>query len=246
MSDQWYYADGDTARGPLSAGDLVAALAQRPDPRRTLLWRHGFSEWQPAVLVPEIAEQLPPPPKPPPPPPPLPGAPTVSPQSPAPAGMEIPPPDDAAKLIGIEGWLAFLAVVQVLGLVRSVVALGRYVGSDANAELFERYPLTLYGDIALMVAILAFMTWTTVLFFRHSRKFPRFFIMEWIFLAMLPLVDTAWVAYTLSAYYSLGSFADLFTIEPQEGGQIVAAILFGALWTAYLLRARRVANTFVK
>jgi hypothetical protein len=195
--------------------------------------------------VPEIAEQLPPPPKPPPPPP-LPGAPTVSPQSPAPAGMEIPPPDDAAKLIGIEGWLAFLAVVQVLGLVRSVVALGRYVGSDANAELFERYPLTLYGDIALMVAILAFMTWTTVLFFRHSRKFPRFFIMEWIFLAMLPLVDTAWVAYTLSAYYSLGSFADLFTIEPQEGGQIVAAILFGALWTAYILRSRRAANTFVK
>jgi len=244
MSDQWYYADGDTARGPLSAGDLVAALARRPDPRRTLLWRHGFSEWQPAVLVPEIAGQLPPPPKPPPPPPPsLPGSPTAS---TVPAGMEAPAADDAAKLTGIEGWLALLAVVQVLGLVRSVVALGRYVGADANADLFQRYPVTLYGDIALMVAILAFMTWTTVLFFQHSRKFPRFFIMEWIFLALLPLVDTAWVAYTLSAYYALGSFADLFTIEPQEGGQIVGAILFGAIWTAYILRSRRVANTFVK
>ena len=160
--------------------------------------------------------------------------------------METPAADGAARLIGIEGWLALLAVVQVLGLVRSVVALGRYVGSEANAELFQRYPLTLYGDIALMVAILAFMTWTTVLFFRHSRKFPRFFIMEWIFLAALPLVETVWVAYTLSAYYSVESFADLFTIEAQESGQIVVAVLIGAIGTAYLLRSRRVANTFVK
>ena len=105
MSDQWYYADGDTARGPLSAGDLVAALARRPDPRRTLLWRHGFSEWQPAVLVPEIAEQLPPP-KPPPPPPP-----SLPPQAAASADTETPAPDGAAKLIGIEGWLALLAVM---------------------------------------------------------------------------------------------------------------------------------------
>src|SRR5262249_4546542 len=118
MSDQWYYADGDTARGPLSAGDLVAALAQRPDPRRTLLWRHGFSEWQPAVLVAEIAGRLPPPPKPPPPPPPDP--PTLPPQTADSAGMEAPTADGAAKLIGIEGWLALLAVVQLLALVRSL------------------------------------------------------------------------------------------------------------------------------
>lgn len=245
MSDRWYYAEGDTTRGPMSAADLVAALSSRPDPRKTLLWRHGFTEWQPAAHVQEIADQLPPSPTPPPPPPPRPSPLPPPPQSLASPSMDAPAPDDAARLTGIAGWLGLVAVGQVLGPVRTMLALGRYFVSDLDSELFQRFPLTDYGEIALMVAFLAFMTWTTILFFRHSRKFPRFFIMEWIFMAALPLIDTVWVAITLSAY-SVGSFADLFTIEPQEGGQVVAAILFGSIWTAYILRSRRVANTFVK
>ena len=159
--------------------------------------------------------------------------------------MDAPAPDDAAKLTGIAGWLGLVAVGQVLGPVRSVLAIGHYFVSDLDSELFQRYPWTGYGEIALMAAFLAFMICTTILFFRHSRKFPRFFIMEWIFMAALPLIDMVWVAFTLSAY-SVGSFADLFTIEPQEGAQVVAAVLLGSIWTAYVLRSRRVANTFVK
>jgi uncharacterized protein DUF2569/uncharacterized protein DUF4339 len=245
VSDLWYYAEGDTTRGPMSTADLVAALSTRLEPGRTLLWRHGFSEWRPAAAIAEIAAQLPPAPKPPPPPPPPAPAPLLPPQTRASAGVDAPAADDAAKLTGLDGWLGLVALVQVLGLVWSLLALGRYIVSDVDSVLFQRYPLTIYGEIALMVAFLAYTACTTILFFRRSRRFPRFFIMEWILLAALPLIDTVWVASTLSAY-SLGSFADLFTIEPREGGQIAGAILLGSIWTAYTLRSRRVAHTFVK
>jgi Protein of unknown function (DUF2569)/GYF domain 2 len=244
MSDLWYYAEGDTTRGPMSVADLVAALAKRPEPRRTLLWRHGFSEWRPAAAVEEIAAQLPPPP--PPAPPSLPAPPPVlPPQTRASAGVDAPAPDDAAKLAGIGGWLVLVAIGQVLGVVLRITGLSHAFRSDANRELFQLYPLMMYGEIALMVAFLAFMTWTTILFFQHSRRFTWFFIMEWIFLAALPVVEMAWVAYTLSAS-SAEVFEDLLIIDRQEGVQIVGAILFGSIWTAYVLRSRRVANTFVK
>jgi hypothetical protein len=246
MSDQWYYAEGDTTRGPMSAADLVAALSTRPDPRKTLLWRHGFNGWQPAVLVPEIAAQLPPPPRPPPPPPPpLPPPPGPPPQPRVATSTDAPTPDDAARLSGIAGWLVLVAIGQVLVPARTALDLGRYFVSDLDSELFQRFPVTFYGEIALNVAFTAFVICTAILFFGHSRKFPRFFIMEWILLAALPLIDAVWVAFTLSAY-SAGSFADNFTIEPREGAQVVAAILFGSIWTAYVLRSRRVANTFDK
>jgi hypothetical protein len=229
----------------MSAADLVAALSTRPDPRKTLLWRHGFTDWQPAARVQEIAEQLPPPLRPPPPPPPpgLPPQPQPQPQPRASTSMDAPAPGDAAKPTGIAGWLVLVAIGQVLGPARTALDLGRYFVSDLDAELFQRFPVTFYGEIALNVAFTAFVICTAILFFGRSRKFPRFFIMEWILLAALPLIDAVWVAFTLSAY-SAGSFADNFTIEPREGAQVVAAILFGSIWTAYVLRSRRVANTF--
>ena len=61
MTDLWYYGEGDTPRGPVSLGELVTALAKMPEPRKTLVWRHGFPDWKPAAQVPEVSEELPPP-----------------------------------------------------------------------------------------------------------------------------------------------------------------------------------------
>jgi hypothetical protein len=42
MTELWYYAEGEEARGPLSLSELVPLLARIADPRRVMVWRHGF------------------------------------------------------------------------------------------------------------------------------------------------------------------------------------------------------------
>jgi YidC/Oxa1 family membrane protein insertase len=68
--DNWYYAAGDKAVGPLSLVDLTAILSRVSDAENVLVWRTGFDQWQRAATVSELAaiviKSLNPPPLPPP------------------------------------------------------------------------------------------------------------------------------------------------------------------------------------
>jgi hypothetical protein len=53
--EQWYYSqDGKTKNGPLSKEELEKVLSKHSANKNTLLWRPGFSEWQPLNKVKEI------------------------------------------------------------------------------------------------------------------------------------------------------------------------------------------------
>jgi CheY-like chemotaxis protein len=58
--DQWFYLFDKRERGPLDLDDLIdlvfASLSEE-----VKVWRPGMRDWTPARLVPEIAEQIPPP-----------------------------------------------------------------------------------------------------------------------------------------------------------------------------------------
>ena len=58
--DQWIYLFDNAQRGPLDLDDLIDLVltSLRED---TKVWRPGLRGWTPANLVPEIAEQIPPP-----------------------------------------------------------------------------------------------------------------------------------------------------------------------------------------
>ena len=79
MTDLWYYAEGEKTRGPLSIDELIPLLVRISDPRRIMIWRHGFDDWKPVEEVREVAQQVfrPPPLKPVPPPIPPASAPLV-------------------------------------------------------------------------------------------------------------------------------------------------------------------------
>jgi hypothetical protein len=62
MSDAWYYAEGDTAVGPVTLADLQEQLSLVSNAKDVLVSRAGFTNWRSAGSVSDLAL----PPKPPP------------------------------------------------------------------------------------------------------------------------------------------------------------------------------------
>ena len=48
MAQDWYYADGDTAKGPLNEQAILHVLLQQSNPLAVPVWKDGFATWQAA------------------------------------------------------------------------------------------------------------------------------------------------------------------------------------------------------
>lgn len=56
----WYYAEGQERRGPISEADLNAKIAAGQITRETLVWNQTFAQWQPAGTTALFAAAIPP------------------------------------------------------------------------------------------------------------------------------------------------------------------------------------------
>lgn len=72
---------------------------------------------------------------------------------------------------------------------------------------------------------------------------PRFFIWQLIGVICLPLVDLLWIA-SMASLATGQPISDYLTIEPKEGVQMIAGVIGALIWISYILKSRRVANTF--
>ena len=241
MTELWYYAEGKETRGPISIAELVPALARTADPRRVMIWRDGFDHWKPVEDVHEVAAQLSRPP-----PlshalPPVPAAPAVrEPTVDATDASHF--RDVKPELSGIGGWLGLLALGQMLGILRLVVSLGQYYAT-IDDEIWNKFPAMVWGEVALNVGMIALCVYSTVLLFRHSRHFPRVFIWQMIAVICLPLLDLFWVA-SMIALTMNEPVSKYLTLEAKEGAQMMAGVIGAAIWRSYILKSRRVRNTF--
>ena len=238
MTELWYYAEGEEARGPLSLPELVPLLSRIADPRRVMVWRHGFEEWKAVEDVREVAQQLFRPP-------PLRRAPPPVPVVPTPAGVDREASDfKNVKLApaGIGGWLGLLAFGQVVGIMRLAVSLSQYY-TTLDPQITTKFPTAIWGEAALNAVFVWLCVYTLVLFFRRSRNFPRFFIWQMVVVIVFPFLDLLWIASIISL--SNGRpFAEFLTLDAREGAQIITALIGAAIWIPYMLRSKRVANTF--
>jgi Protein of unknown function (DUF2569) len=66
-----------------------------------------------------------------------------------------------------------------------------------------------------------------------------------VFVIFMPIIDLLLIASVISLATSQ-PIANLLTIEPKEGGQMIAGAISALIWIPYVLRSRRVANTFTR
>jgi hypothetical protein len=148
------------------------------------------------------------------------------------------------ELVGIRGWLALLAFGQIFTILHLIASLAEYYRT-LDANLWTRFPTVMWGEVILNAAVVSLCVYSTVLLFRHSRNFPRFFIWQVIVVVCLPLVDLVWFASMVST--ATGEpFSNYLTIEPKEGIQMIAGVIGALIRISYVLKSRRVANTFTQ
>lgn len=249
MSNIWYYAEDESERGPMTLAELASTLSRMSQPAAVLVWRPGFPAWQRADAIKEVAQLIfKPPPlrvK-----PPEDGrtkttisAPRLQPQAEipdlGPANVDVSNPN------GIEGWLILLAIGQGLGLLRFFVSLGQYYAA-LDTSLIRRIPVTFFGEALMNICLAVLFVYTTSLFFRTSRRFPRFFIYQTVAGLLSVPASAIWAATTISVVTGQ-SLDDLMqrALGPREVGQTIAIGIIGTVWILYLSKSRRAANTFV-
>jgi hypothetical protein len=240
MADLWFYAEGGQQRGPVPISELLPLLAGIADSRRVLVWREGLESWKPVEEVREIAEQL------------LRAQPLDSAPPPVAVSREAAVlAEDAAafrdvqsEMTGISGWLALLAFGQVMGILRLIFNVVQYVQS-ISVEVWTYFPTVIWTEVLLNAALIGLVIWTTVLLFRHSHRFPAFFIVQMICAVLLPLADVLCVASFFSAALNR-PFSDFFVIGAQQIGGTIFTAISATIWITYVLRSSRVANTFTK
>jgi hypothetical protein len=202
------------------------------------------SRWKAVEEVRELAQQLfrPPPLRSAPPPvPPMPLAPAVR-EPTVDAADAAHFKDVKPELTGIGGWLGLLMFGQVVGILRVLVTLGEYY-TTLEPQVTARFPTAIWGEVALNAVFVWLCVYTLVLFIRRSRNFPRFFIWQLIAVIVFPVIDLLWVASIISLANGK-PFAEFLTLDAKEGGQIIAGMIGAAIWIPYILRSKRVANTF--
>ena len=149
-------------------------------------------------------------------------------------------PTHPSELKGIGGWLAWLAISQVLGLVRLAGSFALSLGD--YGFLSTAYPLRVhiaaYAEIAMGAGYVILVVATTIALFKKKKYFPQLFLCQWITLPAFVIVNTAIVTFALGIPSSE-------IITPNEIASTVAAFGVGGLWVRYTQVSQRVANTMV-
>lgn len=144
------------------------------------------------------------------------------------------PPPAHPGLRGIGGWLILPAIGFVLGGVLIVAGL------VISLAVFDEISDAGYGglwafEILVTLALLIFLVYTGVQFFRKKKGAPRLVIA----LMIANLVSSLFLL-----VFELGSGADDFAVE--SGRNLIGGVFSAAIWIPYFIVSKRVKATFVE
>jgi hypothetical protein len=144
---------------------------------------------------------------------------------------------DKANLEGIGGWLALLAVVQVIGIARLLFSfLQQFQFYGPLFGLPGGYAVVIL-ETALNLGMIALVFATTYALFMKKRTFVRLFFYQWLAIPVLFVLDWAIVAVALGIPVDM--FSDL------ADARTISTFVGTGIWVWYTRKSKRVANTMV-
>jgi hypothetical protein len=158
------------------------------------------------------------------------------------------------NLKGLGGWL----VLVILGLFVSVLfqVYGAYESvnmfidgtveflSDPSSEVYiPGYGGLLKFEFIAEIIFLAAGTYLIYLFFKRSKKFPKYYAPFLIIVAIYVILDYA----ILSSVSVSGEVQQVIDdILSEQGGEIGRAVIGALIWGSYMKKSKRVKATFVE
>ena len=134
---------------------------------------------------------------------------------------------------GIAGWLAVLAVFQVLGLLYRVVGLAGSLSSISRN--FTNQPIVVGYAVTADLAVVTLTLYCTLLLFRRRQPFPSMFRLQLWLVAILHLIDFAIRRLLMGSTRSM----------VYETAEMIGLVTVAIVGSFYTLKSVRVRNTFV-
>jgi hypothetical protein len=149
------------------------------------------------------------------------------------------PAGEPAEPEGLTGWLALLAVGQIVGLFAHAVRLFQYYASAPVQRGFLALPVAFGGEAILNFGFLLLIAFSTYAILTKKSYFRWLYICEIVSMPMLVLLDGLWISLTttLSVHNYLAHTDDL--------QKAIAACIPGAAYTIYLFKSQRAQNTLI-
>lgn len=138
---------------------------------------------------------------------------------------------------GLGGWLVFLVIGQIGGILRVLKAIVEDI--DLLGQAVPNTKAAVIAELTLNVAFLGLVIYVTVSMFRELRTFPTLWKVQATAAVLVPLLDAVLVAGLLNL--PIGK-----VLEEGMIGQLIGMVIAIAIWTWYLSVSKRVRNTFVK
>ena len=147
------------------------------------------------------------------------------------------------KVKGFSGWLAFLG----FGLFISIFLLG-YNIIETFPLLLDTYDIPgllaiIQFEFVFYVALIVSVAYLLYLYFKRSRRFPKYF--TWIYLTSLVfiIVEHIFIASLVAPTVELQNSIDAIVSESLF--DIVKALINSSIWILYVNNSKKVKETFI-
>ncbi|TPK63876.1 MULTISPECIES: DUF2569 family protein [unclassified Mesorhizobium] len=147
------------------------------------------------------------------------------------------PSQGPAALVGFGGWLMLLAIGQVLSPLRTLADLANSAEGYRQLLPLPNGLLAVYSEVALNLAFLALQLVVLISMLRRSRRFPQLFLVQWIAIPVVFVLDTILISSTLGVPVSQILAGDALMTP-------ILSFVFTGAWVAYVHKSVRVKNTF--
>ena len=150
---------------------------------------------------------------------------------------------------GLSGWLILVGIGLFLSLIKQIAFFNStfkpYINTDLLKELtnidsqayIPNFKILFYTEAIVNLFITALLIYLIYLFFKKKDIFPKYYI----FISLFSILAIPVGSYLVATIMPNVEAFDADTIK-----SIIQSLVAGAIWIPYMLKSKRVKNTFIE